>query len=73
MGQNIIAHRVEDIDLARIEEIVGPIARKVRVLPRGWAMVKALAAKIREPLIIRVEAETTPESTGKTAYDRFLQ
>ena len=73
MGQNIIAHRVEDIDLARIEEIVGPIARKVRVLPRGWAIVKALAAKIREPLIVRVEAETTPESTGKTAYDRFLQ
>jgi len=73
MGQNIIAHRVEDIDLARIEEIVGPIARKVRVLPRGWAIIKALAAKIREPLIIKVEAETYPESTGKTAYDRFLQ
>ncbi len=72
MGQNIIAHRVEDIDLARIEEIVGPIARRVRVLPRGWAIVKALAAKIREPLIVRVEAEATPESTGKTAYDRFL-
>ncbi len=73
MGQNIIAHRVEDIDLSRIEEIVGPVAKKVRVLPRGWAVVKALAAKIREPLIVRVKPEARPTSTGKTAYYRFLQ
>jgi len=72
MGQNIIAHRVEDVDLERIEEIMGPIARKVRVLPRGWAIVKGLAAKIREPLIVRVEAEAYPKSTGRTAYERFL-
>ncbi len=72
MGQNIIAHRVEDVDLARIEEIMGPIARRVRILPRGWAIVKGLAAKIREPLIIKIEAELYPESTGKTAYERFL-
>jgi DNA helicase HerA-like ATPase len=72
MGQNIIAHRVEDVDLGRIEEIMGPIARRVRVLPRGWAIVKALASKIREPLIVRVEPETFPKSTGRTAYERFL-
>jgi len=73
MGQNIIAHRVEDVDLAKIEEIMGPVAREVRVLPRGWALVKGLAAKIREPMIIRVEPEAKPESTGKTAFERFLQ
>jgi len=73
MGQNIIAHRVEDVDLVRIEEIMGPVAREVRVLPRGWALVKGLAAKIREPMIVRIEAEAKPESTGKTAFERFLQ
>ncbi len=72
MGQNIIAHRVEDVDLARIMEIMGPIAKRVRVLPRGWAIAKGLAAKIREPIIIRIEAEAYPKSTGKTAYERFL-
>ncbi len=72
MGQNIIAHRVEDVDLERIEEIVGPVARRVRVLPRGWAIVKALAAKIREPLIVKIEPEAHPASIGRTAYDRFL-
>lgn len=72
MGQNIIAHRVEDVDLERIMEIMGPIAREIRVLPRGWAIVKGLAAKLREPLIVRIDREAYPESTGKTAYDRFL-
>jgi len=73
MGQNIIAHRVEDVDLGRIAEIMGPVARRVRVLPRGWALVKALAAKLREPLIVRVNATAYPTSTGKTAYERFLE
>lgn len=72
MGQNIIAHRVEDIDLARITEIMGEVARRIRVLPRGWALVKALAAKLRQPLIVKIEKTATPTSTGKTAYDRFL-
>ncbi|MEZ0394453.1 MAG: ATP-binding protein [Desulfurococcaceae archaeon] len=73
MGQNIIAHRVEDVDLDRIEEIMGPIARKVRVLPPGWALVKSHAAKIREPIIVRVEPETYPVSKGKTTFERLLQ
>lgn len=72
MGQNIIAHRVEDVDLERIEEIMGPVARRVRVLPRGWAIVKGLAAKIREPLIVKIEPEAYPRSAGKTAYERFI-
>ncbi len=72
MGQNIIAHRVEDIDLARITEIMGEVARRIRVLPRGWALVKALAAKLKQPLIVRIEKTATPTSTGKTAYDKFL-
>lgn len=72
MGQNIIAHRVEDVDLERIEEIVGPIARRVRVLPRGWAIVKGLAAKVREPMIVRVDVEIYPRSHGKTTYERLM-
>lgn len=54
MGQNIVAHRVEDTDLERMEKIMGPMARKARFLPRGWALVKALASKIREPLPLTV-------------------
>jgi len=73
MGQNIIAHRVEDVDLERVVEIMGSIARRARVLPRGWALVKALAAKLKEPLIIKVNPQTYPTSTGKTAYERFLE
>ncbi len=65
MGQNIIAHRVEDIDLARITEIMSDVARRIRVLPRGWALVKALAAKLKQPLIVRIEKTATPTSTGK--------
>jgi len=72
MGHNIIAHRVEDVDLERVVEIMGPIARRARVLPRGWALVKALAAKLKEPLIVKVKPQTHPTSTGKTAYERFL-
>ncbi|MEM1703379.1 MAG: DUF87 domain-containing protein [Zestosphaera sp.] len=73
MGQNIIAHRVEDVDLQRLEEIMGGIASRVRVLPRGWAIVKALASRIKEPLIVRVRPEAFPKSIGNTAYDRFLK
>jgi len=71
MEQNIVAHRVEDTDLERMEEIMGPMARKARFLPRGWALVKALASKIREPLII-VEPRATPTSTCKSTYHRFV-
>ncbi|GEM_PF-597210 len=71
-GQNIIAHRVEDVDLARIEEIMGPIAKMARLLPRGWAIVKGLAAKTREPLIVRIHPESSPTSTGKTAYNKWI-
>jgi len=71
LGQNIIAHKVEDVDLDRIREIMGPVATKIAVLPRGWALVKSLATKIRQPLIVRVRAVAKPASTGKTAYERF--
>lgn len=72
MGQNIIAHRVEDVDLERISEIMGSIAYMVRVLPRGWAIVKGLAANIREPLIIKIEPDVFPESTGRSTYTKFF-
>ena len=73
LGQNIIAHRVEDVDLGRLKEIMGPVAEKVSMLPRGWALVKSISARIREPLIIRVEPTAKPTSATKTAYERFLE
>ncbi len=71
LGQNIIAHRVEDIDLERIKEIMGAVARRTTILPRGWAIVKSQATKIRQPVIARITAVAKPTSTGKTAYERF--
>ncbi len=79
MGQNVIVHRVEDIDLGRVKEIVGKIAESVPVLPRGWALVKSQGTKIHQPFLVKIEPQTIngkpllPASTGQTAYDRFLQ
>lgn len=72
MGQNIIAHRVEDVDLHRLKEMIGDIAERVRVLPKGWALVKAAASRIKEPLIVRIKPEALPKSAGRTAYERFI-
>jgi len=47
------------------EDPAEELAGRVGVLPRGWAVVKGLAAKIRELLIVRVEAEAHPKSIGR--------
>jgi len=73
LGQNIIAHRVEDVDLARLIEIMGNVARDVSLLPRGWALVKSSASKINEPFIVKIIATDYPKSVGKTAYYRFKE
>lgn len=73
LGQNIIAHRVEDVDLARLTEILGDIAKEVSLLPRGWALVKSSASKINQSFIVKIKATDMPISVGKTAYYRFKE
>ncbi|MGQ4834008.1 MAG: helicase HerA domain-containing protein [Candidatus Asgardarchaeia archaeon] len=71
LGQNIIAHRVEDVDLARLTEVLGEIAKEVSLLPRGWALIKSAASKINQSFIVKVTPTDFPISVGKTAYYRF--
>jgi len=73
LGQNIIAHRVEDVDLARLIEIMGDIAKEVTLLPRGWALIKSSASKINQPFIVKITPSDYPKSVGKTAYYRFKE
>ena len=73
LGQNVISHRVEDVDLDRVKEMIGSIAEAVRLFPEGRAIVKSTAAPLPRPVIVDVVAETFPASTGWTALDRWVQ
>ncbi len=72
IGQNLIAHKVEDIDLERLKEIAGPtLAEVVRILPRGYALVKATANPLKRPMIVRIEKIASPLSSTTTCLDRW--
>ncbi len=72
LGQNVVAHRVEDVDLERVREMLGGIADTLRLFPAGRAVVKATAAPLPRPMVVDVDAEVEPASTGRTALDRWL-
>ncbi len=73
VGQNIIAHRVEDVDLERLKEIVGSeLISQIKLLPRGYAYVKSSATKIRRPLIVKIEPKGYPLSTERTCLYRWI-
>ena len=65
MGQNIFAFRVEDIDLERLRGIMGDIASAVRMLPRGHALFKGHAVKVRTPIISVIDKLAEPASVHK--------
>jgi len=72
IGQNLIAHKVEDVDLERLKEIAGPtLAEVVRILPRGYALVKATANPLKRPVIVRIEKLASPLSAMTTCLDRW--
>ncbi len=72
LGQNVVSHRVEDVDLERVGEIIGKMAEAVRLFPEGRAVVKSTAAPLPRPVVVDVSAEVFPASTGWTALDRWL-
>ena len=72
LGLNVISHRVADIDIARIAEIMGGgAAQMVRNLQRGSALVVTSSMRIPVPLRVRIEKIVEPLSAGKTAYQRW--
>jgi len=72
LGLNVISHRVADIDVGRIAEIMGGgAAQMVRGLQRGSALVVTSAMRIPVPLRVRIEKIVEPKSAGKTAYQRW--
>ncbi len=72
LGQNLIAHKVEDVDLERLKEIAGTtLVDVVRILPRGYALIKATANPLKRPIIARIEKVTTPLSASTTCLDRW--
>ncbi len=73
LGQNVVSHRVEDVDLERVEEMIGKMAEAVRLFPEGRAVVKSTAAPLPRPVVVDVSAEVFPASTGWTALDRWLK
>ena len=73
LGQNVVSHRVEDVDLERVEEMIGKMAEALRLFPEGRAVVKSTAAPLPRPVVVDVSAEVFPASTGWTALDRWLK
>ena len=72
MGQNIFAFRVEDVDLARLREIVGSdIAYSARMLPRGYCIYKGHALRVQRPVIAVVEKVGDVASVGKDLLTRW--
>ena len=72
LGQNLIAHKVEDVDLERLKEIAGTtLADVVRILPRGYALIKATANPLKRPIIVKVEKRASPLSASTTCIDRW--
>ncbi len=65
MGQNIFAFRVEDIDLERLKGIMGQVADTARMLPRGHAIFKGHAIKVRSPVISVIDKVIEPASVRK--------
>jgi len=72
VGQNLIVHRVEDVDLERLKEIAGSeLVGAIRLLPRGYALVKATANPMGRPMIVKMYPKARPLSTATTCLSRW--
>lgn len=72
LGLNVISHRVADIDIGRIAEIMGGAASQmVRSLQRGSALVVTSSMRVPVPLRVRIDKVVEPMSAGKSAYQRW--
>ncbi|HEX9915260.1 MAG TPA: hypothetical protein VGB32_10100 [Candidatus Bathyarchaeia archaeon] len=71
-ANNVICHGLEDVDKARIAEIMGnEFAELIGDLPPGEAIVKGTALRCRFPIWVKVLAEVYPASSLSTPMSRF--
>ena len=72
-ANNIICHGLEDVDKARVAEIMGTeFADLIGDLPPGEAIVKGTALKCRFPIWVKVLPELYPASSASTPMSRFV-
>ena len=57
--------RDRDIDLERLKGIMGEVAEAARMLPRGHAIFKGHAIKVRTPVISVIDRVLEPASVRK--------
>ena len=72
-ANNIVCHGLEDVDKARVSEIMGSeFAELIGDLPPGEAIVKGTALKCRFPIWVKILPELYPASSASTAMSRFV-
>jgi len=72
-ANNIICHGLEDVDKARVAEIMGnEFADLIGDLPPGEAIVKGTSLKCRFPIWVKVLPELYPSSSASTPMSRFV-
>jgi hypothetical protein len=73
-ANNVICHSLEDVDKARIAEIMGSqFSELIGDLPPGEAIVKGTALKCRFPIWVKVLPELYPASSLSTPMSRFIR
>jgi len=72
-ANNVVCHSLEDVDKARIAEIMGSeFAELIGDLPPGEAIVKGTALRCRFPIWVKVLPEVYPASSLSTPMSRFI-
>jgi hypothetical protein len=71
-ANNVVCHSLEDVDKARMAEIMGAeFAELIGDLPPGEAIVKGTALRCRFPIWVKVLPEVYPASSLSTPMSRF--
>ena len=72
-ANNIICHRLEDIDKHRLVEIMGQeFTRTISELPPGEAIIKGTALICKFPIWTKIIPEVLPSSASTTPMSRFI-
>lgn len=72
-ANNVVCHSLEDVDKARMAEIMGAkFAELIGDLPPGEAIVKGTALRCRFPIWVKVLPEVYPASSLSTPMSRFI-
>jgi DNA helicase HerA-like ATPase len=72
-ANNVVCHSLEDVDKARIVEIMGQgFSELIGELPPGEAIVKGSSIRCKFPLWVKVLPEVYPASSTNTPLSRFI-